>query len=154
MQIGLSAVVRYGVGKKKLAKQLKVQFAGNLNSEERAQLAEIQGQLNQQLAERDFRMAKFYDDTEHYGSAKFYYAQLMRDYPDTPLAAKAQERYVALGGLPDHPESKMGWLVDLFPENAERQSIQQVPMIAPEGQTRLATELQESVPADGNTILR
>jgi outer membrane protein assembly factor BamD (BamD/ComL family) len=139
---------------KKLVKQLKVQFAGNLNSEERARLAEIQGQLNQQLAERDFRMAKFYDDTEHYGSAKFYYAQLMRDYPDTPLATQARERYLELDGSPDHPESNMGWLVDLFPENAERQSIQQVPMIAPEGQTRLATEPQESVPADGNTILR
>ena len=58
-------------------------------------------EFNQQLAERDFRMAKFYDDTKHYRSAKFYYAQLIRDYPDTPLAAKSQERYAALGGSPD-----------------------------------------------------
>ena len=56
-----------------------------------------------------------------------------------------------MGGSPDHLESKLGWLVDLFPESAGRQSIAQVPMIAPEGQTRLATEPPDSVPADGNT---
>lgn len=139
---------------KKLVKQLKVQFAGNLSSDERQRLAEIQGQLNQKLAERDYRMAKFYDDIEQYGSAKFYYAQLVRDYPNTPLASEARERYLALGGEPDHPESNMGWLVDLFPESAERQSIEQVPMVVPEDKTRIATEPQDSAPADGNNFLR
>ena len=139
---------------KKLVKQLKVQFAGELTSEERARQADIEAQLNLQLAERDFRMAKFFDDTKHYRSAKFYYAQLIRDYPNTPLATKAQDRYEALGGLPDHPESRMGWFVDRFPENAERKSIAQVPMIAPEGQTRIASEPQNSTHADGQTFHR
>ena len=49
---------------KKIVKQLKVQFAGKLDSDQRTRLTEIQAQLNQQLAERDFRMAKFYDRAE------------------------------------------------------------------------------------------
>jgi outer membrane protein assembly factor BamD (BamD/ComL family) len=139
---------------KKLVKQLKVQFTGQLNSKELTRQSEIQAQLNQQLAERDMKMAKYFDDGAHYGSAKFYYAQLVRDYPNTPLANQAKERYLALGGKPDHPESKMEWFTDRFPENAERKSIAQVPMIAPEPETRLATEPQDDAPADGQTIRR
>ncbi len=139
---------------KKLVKQLKVQFSGELNAEERARLSDIQAQLNQQLAERDYKMAKFYDDTEHFGSAKFYYGQLIRDYPGTPLAIQARERFVELGGKPDHPPTKLEWLVDVFPENSERKAIAQVPMIAPNEQPRVATQPSEGGPADGNTILR
>ena len=139
---------------KKLVKQLKIQFAGELNAEEKSRLADIQAQLNQQLAERDYKMAKYYDELEHYGSAKFYYAQLMREYPETPLAAEAQQRYAALGGLPDHPDSKMEWFTGLFPENAERKSIEQVPMIAPESTPRMATEPTDNAPADGNSFFR
>jgi outer membrane protein assembly factor BamD (BamD/ComL family) len=139
---------------KKLVKQLKVQFAGELNAEEKQRLADIQAQLNLQLAERDFEMAKYFDKSKHYGSAKFYYAQLAREYPDTPLAADAQKRYFELGGLPDHPASKMEWFTGLFPENSERKSIEQVPMIAPESSPRMATEPSDNTPADGKTILR
>jgi len=139
---------------KKLVKQLKVQFAGQLNSEERARQSEIQAQLNRQLAERDWKMAQYFDDGEHYGSAKFYYAQLVRDYPNTPLAEQARGRYLELGGKPDHPTSKMGWLVDRFPENAERKSIEQVPLIESGNQTRLATEPQDGPSTDGQTIRR
>jgi outer membrane protein assembly factor BamD (BamD/ComL family) len=138
---------------KKLVKQLKVQFGSELSPEERERLADIQAQLNMQLAERDYQMAQYFDAAEHYGSAKFYYNQVIREYPGTPLAEKSQQRFIELGGLPDHPESKMEWFTGLFPENAERKSIEQVPLLAPEGQTRLATEPRD-VPADGQTILR
>lgn len=139
---------------KKLVKQLKVQFGSELTTEERTRLSDIQAQLSMQLAERDFKMAQYFDDAEHYGSAKFYYAQVAREYPDTPLAQQSQERFVALGGLPDHPESKMEWFTGLFPENAERKSIAQVPMLAPEGQTRVATQPQDAPATNGQTIIR
>jgi outer membrane protein assembly factor BamD (BamD/ComL family) len=139
---------------KKLVKQLKVQFVGQLNSVERSRQSDIQAQLNLQLAERDMKIAKYFDDGKHFGSAKFYYSQIVREYPSTPLADQAKERFLALGGEPDHPESKMEWLTDRFPENAERKSIAQVPMIAPEPETRLATEPQDDAPADGQTIRR
>ena len=94
---------------KKLVKQLKQQFAGQLNDTERERLSEIQGTLVKQLAAREFKRAKFYDDTAHYESAKFHYAELVRQYPRTPLAEKARTRIEELGGKPAHPPTKLGW---------------------------------------------
>ncbi len=138
---------------KKIVKQLKIQFAGELNAEERERLAEIQAQLNEKLAERELKMAKYYDDGEHYGSAKFYYAQIVKNFPDTPIAEQARSRYVELGGEPDHPSSNMEWFVNLFPENAERQSIKQVPMLESTDTTRIATEPQDNL-SNGDSIYR
>ena len=138
---------------KKLVKRLKVQFAGELSDEERQRLAEIQGKLNQKLAERQLRMAEYYDDLEHYGSAKFYYGQIVREFPDTPIAEEARARFVELGGKPDHPRQKLEWLVDIFPESSERQSIKQVPMLEQADTTRIASEPQ-NIPADDSSVYR
>ncbi len=140
---------------KKLIKQLKVQFGAELAATERERLAKIQATLTMQLAARDFKRAKGYDNTKHYESARFYYAQLVREYPSTPLAEQARKRYEELGGKPGHPATKMKWLVDLFPENAERTAIAQVPMIVPE---KIAPEKQVEIAQDskdGNgTVVR
>ena len=139
---------------KKLVKQLKQQFAGRLSGEERDRVAIIEVTLRKQLAERDYSRAKFYDETGHFGSAKYYYAQLMSKFPNTPLAEQAQQRYADLGGKPDHPETKLEWLVDVFPENAERQAISQVPLMGRESEVQLARQPKaESQEADA-TIVR
>jgi len=139
---------------KKLVKQLKQQFAGRLSGEERDRVAIIEVTLRKQLAERDYSRAKFYDETGHFGSAKYYYAQLMSKFPNTPLAEQAQQRYAELGGKPDHPETKLEWLVDVFPENAERQAISQVPLMGRESEVQLARHPEaESQEADA-TIVR
>lgn len=138
---------------KKIVKQLKIQFAGELNAEERQRLSDVQAELNKKLAERELKMAKYYDDGEHYGSAKFYYAQIVNNYPDTPIAEQARKRYEELGGKPDHPASSMQWFVDLFPENAERKSITQVPLVETADNTRLATQPQDDTD-NGDSVYR
>lgn len=127
---------------KKIVKQLKVQFSGDLSAEERQRLGDVQAQLNQKLAERELKMARYYDDGKYYGSAKFYYAQIAKNYPNTPVAEVARARYVELGGEPEKPEEPLKWLVDMVPENSERQKIKQVPLIERSDNTRLATEPQ------------
>ncbi|MCH2115580.1 MAG: outer membrane protein assembly factor BamD [Pirellulales bacterium] len=140
---------------KKLAKQLRVHFAGELSAEERQRQADIRGTLNRNLAERDMKIAKYYDDTEYYRSAKFYYAKIAREFPDTPLAQQALARYREIGGEPDKPATKLKWLVDVFPENAERQAIGQVPLLGSESATRIATQPdKESSNVDSKTIRR
>jgi len=129
---------------KQLVKQLKVQFGSELSTVERERLAEIQATLALQLATRDFIRAKGYEENKHFESARFYYAQLAREYPDTPLAQQSLERYQALGGKPAHPETKIEWLVDLFPESAERAAITQVPMIESESQIEIARPPENS----------
>ena len=143
-----------------LIRQQKQQFASELNAEQRTRLAEIDAQLIRELANREFAMAQHFDEIEEYGSAKFYYGQVLKEYPTTPFGEQARVRLAELGGEPDRPEPKLAWLVDLIPENSERLAVKQVPLIenrsleVPGSTTpMLATPAQEGSP-DGGTTLR
>ncbi len=138
---------------KKLVKQLKQQFGGELSAEERQRLATIQAQLNEALAERDFAVAKYYDDTKHFGSAKFYYAKVAREYPESTLGVQARERFAEISGKPDHPETQVAWFLNMFPENRERKTLQRVPLLAPESEISIATRPEAGL-GDANTTLR
>jgi outer membrane protein assembly factor BamD (BamD/ComL family) len=140
---------------KKLAKQLRDQFARELSSEERERLAETLAKLNRNLAERDLKLAKYYDNTKYYRSAKFYYAKIIRDFPNTPIAEQAQARHQALGGEPDEPATKLEWLVNVFPENAERKAIGQIPLLGAPSETGIASQPdKDSTNVDTKTIQR
>lgn len=138
---------------KKIVKQLKQQFGGQLTPEERDRLNTQLAQLNQAVAERDYSVAQYYDETEHYISAKYYYAKIAREFPESELAAKSRERYEQIAGEPDHPESSVGWMLDMFPENAERKALQQVPLLEPTPQIGIATRPETGV-SDGGTVVR
>lgn len=114
---------------KKLLKQIKVQFAGKLNDDEKKRLEVDEAALRKQLAARDWKLAKYYEENGYNASAKFYYAKVIRNYTGTPIANDAQQAYASLEGLPDEPAVKLESIINLFPENAERQAIAQVPMI-------------------------
>ena len=114
---------------KKILKQLKVQFAGKLDQEQRNRLELDEAALQKKLAERDWNLAKFYEENGYNTSAKFYYAKVIRNYTGTPIANDAQQAYAALDGLPGAPPVKFESIINLFPENAERQAIAQVPLL-------------------------
>jgi outer membrane protein assembly factor BamD (BamD/ComL family) len=52
--------------------------------------------INIQQADRDFKVAEFYQRTGHPGSAYFYYELVCRRYPRTDYASKAEQRKVEL----------------------------------------------------------
>jgi len=130
---------------KTLVKQLRMQFAGRLSNEEKERLRTVEGQLNLEVATRDYRMAEYFDGTKHYGSARYYYAQVMKKYPDTSLAVQARERLAQIGGEPDKPPKRLAWFVDLFPESSERSRVARIPELQ-NGGTRMA----EAPSADGS----
>lgn len=113
---------------KTLVKQLKQQFSGRLDEQQRAQLAKVDGEVRRELATRDFKLAQHYDNTKQYGSARFLYGQVVKEHPQTPIAQQANERLMALQGLPDKPSSSLDPVLNLLPENAERAAIADVPM--------------------------
>ncbi len=115
---------------KKLAKQIRVQFNGRLSSEESDRLAKTQADVQRMIAERDLRMAQYYDDTDHNLAAKYYYSQVAQKFPETGVAREAQSRMVAIADQPDVPEERLAWLVEQFPENAERARVARVPELA------------------------
>jgi TolA-binding protein len=122
---------------KTLVKQLGMQFAGRLSTEEKERLRTVAAQLNLEIATRDYRMAEYFDGTKHYGAARYYYAQVIKKYPDTELATQARERVAQIGGEPDKPPKRLAWLVDLFPESSERSRVARIPELQ-NGGTRLA----------------
>jgi TolA-binding protein len=112
-----------------LVKQQRMQFGAELEAEYRQSLATIEAQIQRELATREFTMAQHFDDIEEYGSAKFYYGQVLKNYPNTPLAEDARTRLAELEGEPDRPEPKLAWLIDYVPESSERLAVKQVPLI-------------------------
>jgi TolA-binding protein len=128
---------------KSLVKQLRSQFAGRLSSEEKERLRTVEGQLNLEIATRDYRMAEYFDGTKYYGAARHYYAEVIKKHPDTDLAKQARERLAQIGGEPEKPPKRLAWFVDLFPESSERSRVARIPELQ-NGGTRLAQPPAES----------
>ncbi|WP_425401065.1 outer membrane protein assembly factor BamD [Aeoliella sp.] len=112
---------------KLLAKQLSNQFARRLNTEERERLRETQGQVARAIVERHMSMAKHYENTGHYGAAKVYYAEVVRQHPQSQLAADARTRLAQIADEPNVPDVPLKTVIDLFPENPERTRVARVP---------------------------
>jgi outer membrane protein assembly factor BamD (BamD/ComL family) len=64
--------------------------------------------MNTQQADRDFKIAAFYERTGHPGSAYFYYELVCRRYPNSEYATKAAERKVALKSKADKEQRNDG----------------------------------------------
>jgi TolA-binding protein len=134
---------------KTLVKQLNSQFAGRLSKEEKDRLATVQAQLTLEVATRDYRMAAYYDKKQDYGAAKFYYAEVIKKYPDTELAAKSKDRVASLQGFPDEAPKKLAFLIDKLPESRERARVARVPELQ-NGGTRLAEVPDKSGTSDSS----
>lgn len=125
---------------KKLSKQIRVQFVGQLNDEDRSRLQVDEAKLQKLLAEREMSRAEYYKKNGYNGSAKFHYARVARQFSGTPIANEARQAYAALDGQPERPDVKMESLINLFPDNAERQAIAQIPLLNPEPANQLDPE--------------
>jgi outer membrane protein assembly factor BamD (BamD/ComL family) len=112
-----------------VAKELKMQYGAELDTDFKKSLAEYEAQITRELANREYTMAQHFDEIEEYGAARFYYGQVVKNYPTTPLGEQAKTRLAELGGMPDRPEPKLAWLIDMVPESSERLAVKQVPLI-------------------------
>lgn len=134
---------------KKLANQLRTQFAGRLNAEERQRLEQTRGEVARAIADRDMAMARHYENTGHFGAAKIYYAEVVNNHPQTQLASEAQSRLATIADEPAVPEEPVKWLVDLFPENPERTRVARVPELRDsrtgDAESRLAENSEDTV---------
>jgi outer membrane protein assembly factor BamD (BamD/ComL family) len=111
----------------RLIKQLRVQFAYDLKDDERRRIDEIEARINQNWAARDWQMAQFYEGRSQYGSARYYYDQIVDAYPQTEIAERARTRLAAIAEQPAVPEEKLGWLMQYLPESKE-QTLLAIPM--------------------------
>jgi TolA-binding protein len=134
---------------KTLVKQLNSQFSGRLSKEEKDRLGTVSGQLSMEIANRDYRMAAYYDYKEDYGAAKFYYAEVIKKYPDTDVCKKAKDRVAELQGKPDEAPKKLAFLIDMLPESRERTRVARIPEL--QNGTRFAQAPDKGAASDTNT---
>lgn len=100
----------------RLVKQIRRQFPQEAE-QEREFLERSAAEIRFRKAQRLGYLAKYYDNRAEYRAAQHYYARVVREYQDTPLAQEAETRIAQIGGLPPVPEQQMQWLVNLFPES-------------------------------------
>jgi TolA-binding protein len=138
---------------KVLVKNLKTQFSGQLNPEQKQMVATAEAQVNQEIATRDYRMAGYYDKKKDYGAARYYYAQVIKKYPDTDLAKQSRDRVAEIKGEPESPSKPLGFLVDRLPESRERSRVARIPELKKGGSLNNGgTRLAEEPDASGTTV--
>ena len=71
-------------------------------------------------ANREYSLAKFYDNRKEYGAARLYYNRVRREYSDTNLALESENRLKAIAEFPDAPEEKLEFIGKWFPEDEGR----------------------------------
>jgi TolA-binding protein len=100
----------------KLIKQMRRQFPQEAEKE-RLFLDRAAAEIRFRKAERLMYLGSYHDKRAEYRAADHYYAQVVRDFPDTPLAQKADERVAQIAGLPAVPAQKLPWLVNALPQS-------------------------------------
>jgi outer membrane protein assembly factor BamD (BamD/ComL family) len=100
----------------KLIKQTRRQFPVEAEKE-REFLDKAAAEVRYRKAEQLVHLAHFYDRRAEYRAAEHFYTRVTREFHDTPLAEKSQERLGQIAGLPPKPAQQLPWLVALFPES-------------------------------------
>jgi len=98
-----------------VANQLLKQFPTQLNSsEERQRIEQLRSEIAAQRALRDWNMAEFYANRKQFRAARIYWQGLIKKYPNTKLAERAQARLTETQAEPAEPPVPLKWLADMF----------------------------------------
>lgn len=100
----------------KLVRQMFALFPNQID-QHRDYLNNALKDIRLKKANREFVMAKFYDNRAEYGAARLYYAKVAKEFSDTSLGSQSQQRLQEIAGLPSEPEQKLKWLESAFPED-------------------------------------
>jgi outer membrane protein assembly factor BamD (BamD/ComL family) len=99
----------------KLIKQMWRQFPQE-SEKEREFLERSAAEVRLRKAQRLEFLAQYHDRRGEYRAARHYYAGIVDDFADTPLASRAETRMAEIASLPAVPPQQAQWLIDLLPE--------------------------------------
>ncbi|HEY2826251.1 MAG TPA: outer membrane protein assembly factor BamD [Pirellulales bacterium] len=132
-----------------LIDQTLAQFTHELG-DERERLVKAKAEVRAQMATRDIQLAQYWDKGDHYGAARIYYAQVLKDYPQTPFADEAKTRLAVLEGKPNEPPSRLAFLTDWAkPKNSDSNEPGKGAGSSPGADQK--TTLAQQTPPPGNT---
>ncbi|MCD4726886.1 MAG: outer membrane protein assembly factor BamD, partial [Pirellulales bacterium] len=89
------------------------QFGGKLGKE-RERVAQAHAQIVEEQANRDFIIARYYEQRKCYGAARLYYQSIVKEFPRTRKAEEAKARMEAIRNEPDEPPNRFAWFTGLF----------------------------------------
>ena len=98
---------------KKLGHTLQTQFANQMPNE-RENIAQTMKVVEAQLAERDYSLGEFYYNSRHYYAAKYYYNEVVKQYPQSRFADLAKSRIDEVKDKPPDPKNEVEWIAGLF----------------------------------------
>lgn len=99
----------------KLLTSIMQQFPTEVEKD-REELNKLAAEVRFHLAEREMKMARYYDYSGQSRSATIYYQAVIEKFPGTEQADEALARIGKLAEKPAKPKQYAGWLVSLFPE--------------------------------------
>ena len=99
----------------RLMKAIVRQFPSEFRENE-TYFAREAARIRTMLAERDWKMARYFEKRGENRAASIYYKEVADNFSDTSLADDAQERAGDLASKPPLPPQYAQWLVDIFPE--------------------------------------
>lgn len=102
----------------KLIRQVRRQFPQQMKQHE-DELNRAFREVRYRKAQREWRMAQFYQRRKEFGAARLYYDVLISEYADTPFADDARRELDKIVDLPLTPPQRFTWLVNLFPDNGQ-----------------------------------
>jgi outer membrane protein assembly factor BamD (BamD/ComL family) len=102
-------------GAQDLIDQTLAQFR-EVTPEERDRLLELKEKIVTARAERDWHMAQYYEGRGYHGAARHYYAQMLKEYPNSQVAQLVSKRLAEIQELPTNPEPRLTWISAIMPE--------------------------------------
>ena len=106
----------------KLLKQIMRQFPLQAREEE-TYLAQEAGTIRHLLAEREWGMAKYFENQGENLAAKHYYNQVAENFGDTEFGKQVSGEIERVAELPDKPKEHAKWLVDMFPDTEKAKPV-------------------------------
>jgi outer membrane protein assembly factor BamD (BamD/ComL family) len=135
---------------KKLGTVLLTQFSAQL-PDERENIQQAMKTIEAQLAERDWALGEFYDTTHHYYAARFYYKEVVKQYPQSRFADLAKARIEKIKDKPADPKNEIEWIASKFRRapTAAQQAPDGSPTTAPGDQPFMAGQPPTTPAAPG-----
>lgn len=101
----------------KMIDQTLLQFPAEVLGEERERLIATRQLIRVERAQREFQSGEYYYKIKYYRAARYYYAETIREFADTPFAKMAEQRLVETKNYRPVPYDYFAWLKKLIPES-------------------------------------
>jgi TolA-binding protein len=110
-----------------LVKQTRQRFPDKLGEKEYGDMvARAAAEIAYMRAERLIYRADYREKRKEYGAARYYYNQLLQQFPETPQAEIARKRLSQVEELPAVPEQRLSWLTTIFPDEKRSKPLETI----------------------------